>query len=125
MYSIPPKGWAKHLSHLSCQTSGQPPTLTPYKKQAHPASGSEAVNKPQAAVLGGWTAGVGLEWADQGGLREKAGGVWRGGRVEGKAEIMMVSIQGGCQALGRMAVGGHLDVLSLVQPFLWRMDGLI
>lgn len=46
----------------------------------HPASGSEAVNNPQAAVLGGWTAGVGLEWADQGGLREKAGGVWRGGR---------------------------------------------
>ena len=39
--SIPPKGWAKHLSHLSCQISGQPPTLTPYKKQAHPASGSE------------------------------------------------------------------------------------
>ena len=51
--------------------------------------------------------------------------MWRGGRVEGKAEIMMVSIQGGCQALGRMAVGGHLDVLSLAQPFLWRMDGLI
>ena len=45
--------------------------------------------------------------------------------MEGKAEIMMVSIQGGCQALGRMAVGGHLDVLSLAQPFLWRMDGLI
>ena len=37
--------------------------------------------------------GVSSEWADQGGLREKAGGVWRGGRQswgqrlqEGRAE---------------------------------------
>ena len=45
--------------------------------------------------------------------------------MEGKAETVMVSIQGGCQVLGRMARGGHLDVLSRVQAFLWRMDGLV
>jgi len=43
--------------------------------------------------------------------------------VEGKAGIMMVSIQGGCQALGRMAGGGHLDVLSLVQRFCGEWMG--
>lgn len=38
---------------------------------------------------------------------------------------VVVSIQRGCQALGTMAGGEHLDVLSLVQHVVERMDGLI
>ena len=36
--SIPPEGWANHLSHLPSQNPGHTATFTPYKEQAWPAS---------------------------------------------------------------------------------------
>ena len=41
LHTTPPKGWAKHLSHPSGPTPGHTPTLTPYKEQAFPPSGSK------------------------------------------------------------------------------------
>ena len=39
------KGWANHLSHPSSLTPGPTPTLTTYKEQACPTSGSEQASK--------------------------------------------------------------------------------
>ena len=40
LYSTPPKGWAKHLSHPSGQTPGHTPTLTPYRNELVPPWGA-------------------------------------------------------------------------------------
>ena len=44
LHTPPPKGWANHLSQPSGETSGHTPTLSPYKEQACPPSGSKHVN---------------------------------------------------------------------------------
>ena len=41
LHIAPPRRWADHLSHLSGQTRGPTPTLTPYKEPACPLSQSE------------------------------------------------------------------------------------
>ena len=46
LHTMPPKGWANHLSHPSGMTPGHTPTLTPYKEQARPHSGSKQAREP-------------------------------------------------------------------------------
>ena len=35
LYLLPPKKWAKHLSHPSSLTPGHTPTITPYEEPVH------------------------------------------------------------------------------------------
>ena len=44
LHTPPPKGWAKHESHLFILTLGHTPTLSPYNEQAraHPLLGESA-----------------------------------------------------------------------------------
>ena len=46
LHTTPPKGRAEHLSHPPGLTPGHTPTLTPYKKEACPPSGSEQARAP-------------------------------------------------------------------------------
>ena len=45
LHATPPEGWANHLSHPSDSTCGHTLTLTPYKEQTAPSSGSEQASK--------------------------------------------------------------------------------